>query len=51
MRLPARTLLVLVLCLAALVGASAQASYFSSFFRREDDGSGEDWEDWEDLQH
>ena len=32
MRLPARTLLVLVLCLAALVGASAQASYFSSFF-------------------
>ena len=49
MRLPARTLLVLVLCLAALVGASAQASYFSSFFRREDDGSGEDWEDWEDT--
>ena len=49
MRLPARTLLVLVLCLAALVGASAQASFFSSFFRRENDGSGEDWEDSEDA--
>jgi hypothetical protein len=31
MRLASRTLLVLVLCLAAFVGASAQASYFSSF--------------------
>jgi hypothetical protein len=49
MRLPARTLLVLVLCLAALVGASAQASYFSSFFSGEGAGSGEDWEDGEDA--
>lgn len=49
MRLPARTLLVLVLCLAALVGASAQASYFSSFFSVKGAGSGEDWEDGEDA--
>lgn len=49
MRLPARTLLVLVLCLAALVGASAQASYFSSFFSGKGAGSGEDWEDGEDA--
>ena len=49
MRLPARTLLVLVLCLAVLAGASAQASYFSSFFSGGGDGSGEDWEDVEDA--
>ena len=49
MRLPARTLLVLVLCLAVLAGASAQASYFSSFFSGKGAGSGEDWEDVEDA--
>ena len=49
MRLPARTLLVLVLCLAVVAGASAQASYFSSFFSGGGDGSGEDWEDVEDA--
>ena len=33
MRVAARTTLVLVLCFCALVGTSAQASYFSSFFK------------------